>query len=207
MIRKVALMALGGLVVVIAVWFGLFWRPEGSHLSALVKEQSQAQTHVDQLVGQLDALKALQLKTPGERAALSKLEQAVPEGPSLDQLLDSLNRSALDAGVSLTSVSTPTPAGWAGSSAATGGGSGGGPQSLNLSISVTGTNAQVLRFVNVVESASRLFVVDNFSLSGPTQAAKGQPAAGATSMNIQAFYISAASGDPASLFSAPGGQG
>ena len=44
------------------------------------------------LQGQLASLKALQLKTPAEPAALAKLEQAVPQGPSLDQLLDSRTR-------------------------------------------------------------------------------------------------------------------
>ena len=114
MIRRVLLIAAVGLFVVVGAWFGLFWRPETSHLHAFENERSQAANNVDMLQGQLASLKALQLKTPAERAALAKLEQAVPQGPSLDQLLDSLNTAAVEAGVTLTSVSTPTPAGWGG---------------------------------------------------------------------------------------------
>ena len=203
MIRRVVLIAAVGLFVVVGAWFGLFWRPETSHLHALENQRFQATNNVDILQGQLDSLKALQLKTPAERAALGNLEQAVPQGPSLDQLLNSLNTAAVQAGVTLSSVGTPTPAGWAGTAAgASGSAALGGPQSISLSVSVNGTNARVLRFVTVLESQPRLFVVDNFSLNGTSQATTG-----GTSLSLRAFYISAASGDPASLFSTPGGQG
>jgi Tfp pilus assembly protein PilO len=208
MIRRVGLLALAGLVLVVGGWFLLFARPESSHLHALQKQQSQAESNVAMLEARLGALKALQLKTPAERAALGKLEQAVPEGPSLDQLLDSLNHAAVKAGVTLGSISTPTPAGWAATASGTPSApSGAGPQSIDLDVSVNGTNAQVLSFVTALDSEPRLFVVDNFSLSGTSQATGKKVLMGTTAISVQAFYISAASADPASLFSAPGAQG
>ena len=208
MIRRVALLALVGLVVVVGGWFGLFWRSETSHLHKLEGQRTEAIGNVDQLQGELAALKALQLKTPAERAALSTLQQAVPEGPSLDQLLDALNNAALSAGVTVSSIATPTPAGWAGSTSGTPAtASGAGAQSMSLSVSVNGTNQQVLRFVSALDSEKRLFVVDTFSLDGSSQATHGQAAVGSTALTVQAFYISSTSNDPASLFVAPSTQG
>jgi Tfp pilus assembly protein PilO len=202
MIRRVALVPLVGLLVVVGGWFGLFWHSESSHLHKLDSQRAQAINNVDQLQGELAALKALQLKTPAEQAALAKLEQAVPEGPSLDQLLYSLNDAALNAGVTLSSISTPTPSGWAGATSATPSpATGPGPQSLNLSLSVNGSNLRVLRFVNALDSEKRLFVVDNFSLNGSTEGATGAATVmGSTTMTVQAYFITAGSDDPASLF-------
>ncbi len=208
MIRRVVLIAATGLVVVVAAWFGLFWHPETSHLSALEDQRSQAMETVGQLEGQLAGLKALQLKTPAEKAALTKLEKAVPEGPSLDQLLDSLNTAAVHAGVTLTSVSAPTPAGWAGATTGeTSAVTAGGPQSITLSVAVNGSNADVLRFVTALDSQPRLFVVDNFVLNGTVQTGGVQATTGGTSLSVQAFYVSAASGDPASLLVPTGAPG
>lgn len=114
LMRRVALMALVGLLVVVAGWYLVFWRSENSHLKALKVQETQAAGNVSQLETQLASLRVLQREVPAEEAALNELEQAVPEGPSLDQLLDVVNHAASAAGVSLTSISTPMPAGWGG---------------------------------------------------------------------------------------------
>ncbi len=115
MMRRVALIALGGLLVVVAGWYMAFWRSESSHLKALKAQETQAAENVSQLQTQLASLRILQREVPAERSALVKLDQAIPDGPSLDQLLDVVNHAASAAGVSLTSISTPMPNGWGGS--------------------------------------------------------------------------------------------
>ena len=202
MMRKVALIALLGVLVVFAGWYMVFWRSESSHLRALKVQESKAAANVSQLEMQLGALRVLQREVPAEKAALSKLDQDIPEGPSLDELLNVVNRAATTAGVTLTSVGTPQPAGWGGStsgqSTASSTSSGSGPETMTLSIAVNGNNAGLLRFITALDSAPRLFVVDNFSLNSSSQTSTG-----ATGLTVETYYVSSATGDPASDFALP----
>jgi Tfp pilus assembly protein PilO len=199
MIRRVALIGLAGLLVVVAGWYLVFWRSESAHLKALKNMEAIAANNVAQLQAQLGALRTLQREVPAERAALSKLDQDVPDGPSLDELIDVVNHAASAAGVRLISISTPSPAGWGTSSSTSAQGPTGananGAQSMPLAVSVNGTNTGLLHFVTELDSAPRLFVVDNFSLN-----ASGATQAGAASVQLEAYYVSAGSGDPASTF-------
>jgi Tfp pilus assembly protein PilO len=198
MMRRVALIALGGLLVVVAGWYVVFWRTETSHLQALKAQESRAAANVSQLGTQLAALRVLQREVPAENAALHKLDQDIPAGPSLDQLLDVVNHAGSQAGVTLTTISTPEPTGWGGSASTQGAASGPGPQSMSLSISVNGSNSRLLGFITALDSAPRLFVVDNFSLNSSPQNSSGS-----TGLTIETYYVSSASGDPASDVPAP----
>jgi Tfp pilus assembly protein PilO len=205
MMRKVGLIALAGVLVVVAGWYIAFWRPESSHLQALKAQQTKAAANVSQLETQVAVLRVLQREVPAEKAALAKLDQDVPEGPSLDQLLDVLDHSANVAGVTLTSISTPQPASWGGSAGTSSATSGAGPESMTLSISVNGSNAGLLRFIAALDSAPRLFVVDNFALNnGSSQTSNGSSGSasstGSTGLTVETYYVSSASGDPASSF-------
>jgi Tfp pilus assembly protein PilO len=204
LVRRVAAIGLAGLIVVVGVWYALFWRSETSHLKAEQKAEAQAASNVASLQGQLAALTVLQKKMPAERAALSKLEEAVPDGPSLDQLLDAITTAAAQAHVALNSIGTPEPSGWGGSAAsgAAPASSGAGPESISVSIGVNGTAAHLLKFVTTLDSQPRLFVVDSFSLSGVNHAGAGGSAGaqGGTSFTVEAFYVSAQSSDAASQF-------
>jgi Tfp pilus assembly protein PilO len=203
MMRRVALIALGGLLVVVAGWYVVFWRAESSHLQALKAQEAKAAANVSQLDAQLSALRVLQREVPAEKAALNKLDQDIPEGPSLDQLLDVVNHAASQAGVALTAISTPEPTGWGGMASAQGTTTGPGPQSMSLSISVNGSNAGLLRFITALDSAPRLLVVDNFSLNSSSQrslSGSSQSSTGSTGLTVETYYVSSAAGDPASDF-------
>ena len=193
--RRVALIALSGLLVVVAGWYVVFWRAESSHLQAMKAQEAKTAANISQLDTQLGALRVLQRDVPAENAALDKLDQEIPEGPSLDQLLDVVNHAAAQAGVTLTAISTPEPTGWGGSASAQGTTTGPGPLSMSLSISVDGNNSRLLRFINELDSAPRLFVVDNFSLNSSSQSSSGS-----TGLTIETYYVSSAAGDPASDF-------
>jgi hypothetical protein len=200
---KVGAVALGGLLVVVGVWYGLFWRSETSHLQVERQDQAQASNNVSMLQGQVAALEALQKKIPAERAQLAKLRQVVPDGPSLDQLLVTIVDAASKAGVAVQSVGMPVPSGWGGSPAAGATApTASGPQSITLPISVSGDAARLMRFITALDAESRLFVVTQFSLSSPSVAGAAQAAAaqGTTSLTVEAFYVSAASADPAADF-------
>jgi Tfp pilus assembly protein PilO len=187
--QRVALASLVALAAVLAVWFLVFWNPEGSRLKAA--NQAQIAAKVAGQEAQLATLKADQPKLKAERAVLAKLVQAVPDGPALDQMLHTINAAALSAGVSLDLVGTPEPAGWGGSTGAAPATSG--AQSLGLSLDVTGTQAHVLRFVTTLDRQPRLYVVSSFGLSTP------QSGAGAnvqSSFQVETYYVSASANNP-----------
>jgi Tfp pilus assembly protein PilO len=192
MMRRVALIALAGFLVVVAGWYLVFWRSESSHLRALKAQEAKAATNVSQLETQLSALRVLQREVPAEKAAIDKLDQDIPQDPSLDQLLDDVNHAATTAGVRLSSITTPQPSGWGTSTGTQSTTGGSGPQSMTLSIAVNGNNTGLLRFITALDSAPRLFVVDNFSLNN---AAPGST--GSTGLTVETYYLSSTSNDPA----------
>ena len=192
MMRRVALIALAGFLVVVAGWYLVFWRSESSHLRALKAQESKAAANVSQLESQLSALRVLQREVPAEKAAIDKLDQDIPQA-SLDQLLDAVNHAAKTAGVGLVSISTPPPSGWGTATGSQSTTAGGGPQVMTLSISVDSNNTGLLRFITALDSAPRLFVVDNFSLNNSAPGAIGS-----TGLTVETYYVSSTSNDPAS---------
>jgi Tfp pilus assembly protein PilO len=193
MMRRVALIALAGFLVVVAGWYLVFWRSESSHLRALKAQESKAAANVSQLGSQLSGLRVLQREVPAEKAAIDKLDEDIPQDPSLDQLLDAVNHAAKTAGVGLVSISTPPPSGWGTGTNTQSTTAGGGPQIMTLSISVDSNNSGLLRFITALDSAPRLFVVDNFSLNNSAPGAIGS-----TGLTVETYYVSSTSGDPAS---------
>ncbi len=216
--RRIALITLGALVIVVGAWYGALWRPAQKHLATLRSEQTAAASNVMALQAQADALRGEQKQLPKDRVELSQLQAAIPNGPSLDQLIKVIDNAAHQAGVSLTSLATPPPAGW-GTSGATPAATGSGPQDFQVSVGLSGTDRGVLQFVTDLDSQARLFVVDSFSLnSAPGLAASaaatqatapatagtatagtataGIAAPGAYTVSVTAFYISAAANNP-----------
>jgi Tfp pilus assembly protein PilO len=201
MTRRIALITLGALVIVVGAWYGALWRPAEKHLATLRSEQTVAASNVMTLQAQADALRTEQKQLPKDRLELSKLQTAIPDGPSLDQLIKVIDNAAREAGVSLTSLATPAPAGWGSSGATSSVAPSPGPQDFQVSVGLDGSDRGVLQFVTDLDSQPRLFVVDSFSLnSAPgSVAAAGAAApatAGAYSVGVTAFYVSAASNNP-----------
>ena len=162
--RRIALITLGALVIVVGAWYGALWRPAQKHLATLRSEQTVAASNVMALQAQADALRGEQKQLPKDRVELSQLQAAIPNGPSLDQLIKVIDNAAHQAGVSLTSLATPPPAGW-GTSGAAPSATGSGPQDFQVSVGLSGTDRGVLQFVTDLDSQARLFVVDSFSLN------------------------------------------
>lgn len=191
--ERAALVGLGAAMVLVIAWYLALWRPEASSLRAARTTESQAATQVASDEGQIVSLRADGAQVAKAKAVLHRLVEAVPDGPSLDQMLSTINRAAASSGVSLTSVGTPTPSGWpVGSSGATTPTTGTGPSSISLSLGVTGSQAGVLGFIRALDAQPRLYVVSSFGLGTPT--AGGAPSS--TTLTVEAFFKSAASGIP-----------
>jgi hypothetical protein len=175
MMRRVGMFALIAVVVVVAVWYGFFWRSESSHLAA--------------------ALRAQHAKLGQAEIVLGRLLKAVPDGPSLDEVMSTLNGAAASAGVMITTIGTPVPSGWAGSAANASTTPSAGPDSLDISLTVDGSTAQVLKFVTALDNEPRTYVVGSFGLSagnGPLTAGTQQSA----TLSVSVFFRSASSNNP-----------
>ena len=190
--QRIGLAAAAAIVVVLVVWFVAFWKPEGSSLRAAQKSEAQAAAQVVSDQAQIATLKADAPKVAKEKAVLQKLVQEVPDGPSLDQMLVTINRAAAASGVALNTVGTPEPSGWGTTAASSPPTTAAGPQYISLSLGVTGSQAQVLRFVSALDAQPRLYVVNSFSLSAPSAG----HAAVSTTLTVQGFFESAASNNP-----------
>jgi len=187
------------LLLVVALWYAALYQPERSHVKALQAGEQVAASAVLGLDARYAGLVKSKAELPAERAALAALRRAVPNGPELDNLVTALYSAASNAGVELSSISSPEPADFGASQSSPARG----PAQVMLTLSVTGTPAHVQKLVKVLTLEPRLFVVDSFGLTytaapaqtpssghGRTKATSATPAAGAvgTSISLRAFY-------------------
>jgi len=195
MMRRVGMFALIAVVVVIVAWYGLLWRPESSHLAAARTQEQQAEATVNSDRTMLFQLRAEHAKLGQEEALLGQFLKAVPDGPSLDEVMNTLDSAATTSGVMITTIGTPEPTGWAGSnSTATTPGSVG-PDSLDISLTVDGSTAQVLKFVTALDNEPRTYVVDSFGLASGNAALKASTQQSST-LSVSVFFKSATSDNP-----------
>jgi Tfp pilus assembly protein PilO len=197
MMRRVGLFALIAVVVVVVGWYGLFWRSENAHLSAARTQEQQSALQVSTERSTLFGLEAQYKKLGQDQSVLQQLVKAVPNGPSLDELMDTLNAAATKSGVVIGTVTTPTPQGWASDQAVTppAQSTGSGPESIDVNLSVGGTEAQVLRFVAALDDQPRIYVINSFALtggSGPLLPGSAENA----SLSVEMFFQSASSSNP-----------
>lgn len=180
-------------LVMIVGWYEGFYRPEGSHISALKAKQQTAQSAVLSLDSRYASLVSSEKQLPMERAALKKLMTLLPAGPDLDSLEKVLAAAVTASGAKLVGVSSPAPNGF-GSQNAVPAVPGSGPSQLSLALGVTGTQHQLLNLYRVLNSDSRLFVIDNCVIGlgavskRPVPGSSGQTEA---TINIRAFFSSA----------------
>lgn len=194
MTRRVGLMALAAVLLVVGGWYMLGLRPEQKHIQALNADNATAVSQVATLEAQFSALKAGTKMVPSEEKSLKRLAQLVPAGPSLDQLIETVNDAAKRARMSLTSISVGAPSDW-GQTAAAAPASGAGPNALDVTVGLRGSDSGALAFVTDVDSEARLFTVSSLTLeSAPTGGAKSGTSEDNTyNLDMSAFYVSAAS--------------
>ena len=104
--QRIALITVAALLVVVGVWYVALWRPAQSHIDSLRAQQVTAAANVETLQAQVDVLRAQERRLPAERAALVKLDEAIPADPGLDQLLKVVDNAVAEAGMTLTSIGT-----------------------------------------------------------------------------------------------------
>jgi Tfp pilus assembly protein PilO len=197
MMRRIGLFALIAVVIVVAAWYGLFWRPENAHLAAARTQEQQAAQQIDTAHATLFGLEVQHKKLAQDEKVLDNLLKGLPNGPSLDQMMDTLNSAATESGVVISAISTPTPEGWASPQGSTAPPTtSAGPQSVAVSLAVNGTESQVLKFITALDDQPRIYVVNSFAFSSGEGALLADSHESA-SLSVHVFFESASSNDPA----------
>jgi Tfp pilus assembly protein PilO len=176
------IVALVAVIVVFAGWYEGLYRPEVSHITKLKATEQTAQVALLTLETRYVDLVKSKKELPAERAALAKLERAVPNDPELDGLVKTLFGAAAAAKVKLSSIGSPAPANF-GLPAAAGTTPPPGPAELQLTLSVSGTFSEVEDLYRVLDAEARLFVINNFSVTSSA-------ATDAVTLDIDVFYAS-----------------
>lgn len=157
--RRIAAIAGGVAIVIIALWYLTVFSPQSKNLKAAHAAHAAADAKIGQLTTQVQHLKVLVNEIPADQASLATLEQNLPDNPQLDSALNQLNRSALASGVTLESVG-PALATTSGSATKSS------EPSVSLSLAAVGTPGQVTNFLTQLAQMPRVVVVDRVSLSG-----------------------------------------
>ena len=196
MTRKILLIAAAVAVLLGVGWYEGIYRAEVSHVKSLSAKEATTQGAMLLLRDRYVALVASEKRIPSERVALARLRGLVPDSPDLDSLVTNLFGLASKAGVQLSSISSPEPQGFGEPAAAGSAAQASGPIALDLTVSISGTAASVANFYRAIDSAPRLFVIDNYAIPLSSAGASGSPPApgsgtssgSGASLTIRAFY-------------------
>lgn len=190
--RRIVIGALLLIFVMMAGWYEGFYRSEASHISSLRAKEQTAQSAVLALNARYAGLVRSEKELPMQRVALKKLERLLPPGPDLDSLEKVLAAAVGASGAKLNGVTSPAPSGF-GSATAAPSATTSGPSQLSLGLNVTGTQKQLANLYRLLNSDSRLFVIDNCVLGLQAVSNKGLPTSGApaaAAIDIRAFFTS-----------------
>ncbi len=166
--RRIAAVAGGAALLLVAIWYFALWHPQSKHLAAAHQARTAAEQQASTLDSQIGQLRALVRQIPTDNAHLSALSAGIPDLPSLDTALDQLHAVAVRSGVDLTSVgpSSPSPSqGGSGSAASS-------LPAITLGMTASGSPAQIAAFLEDLQNPSvmpRLIVIDRITLSSGGQ--------------------------------------
>lgn len=146
-------------VVVLALVWWLAWEsPENSKLASVQQQQTTIEATQARLTTELALLQAEAKQVHVGLPFLKRYEQAIPTTPEAPQLVTELDALALRTGVTLGSVAdnTLTPPAKPG-----------GLTTIPVSLSISGSHAQVLAFIQGLYGLPRLLTLTTVSLSVP----------------------------------------
>jgi Tfp pilus assembly protein PilO len=179
--RRIMVLALVAVVVLFAGWYEGLYRPEVSHITSLKANEQKAQVALLTLENRYIGLVKSKKELPQERAALAKLELAVPNDPELDSLVKTLFTAAAQTKVQLNSIGSPPPTDF-GLPPAADAVAVPGPAELLLTLEVSGTSGAVENFYRVLDGEPRLFVINNFSV------VPGATSSATAAIAVEVFY-------------------
>ncbi|HET6874068.1 MAG TPA: hypothetical protein VFH70_04780 [Acidimicrobiales bacterium] len=165
--NKAVLFAVLGAVVIVGGWYAVLWGPRSSSYAKAEKDVAAMTSQAGQLQAQVSRLRAEALQAPVRQAQLAKLQSAIPGDPQLAQFILALDNAATQAGVDLETIApAPPTASTGGAGVSSSGTAGPPPPAVKLSLSLKGTYAQILDFIDRVDSLPRLVVIDSVAVNG-----------------------------------------
>ncbi len=169
--RKWSLGAVGVIaLLLVASWF-LLLSPKRSEASGLRTQTTAQESDNQQLLGQLQMLKAQNKELPAEEAKLAVIRQQLPADPAQPDLVRSLTSIAASAGVHLDSVApgvpeaVAKPGALAVASTVTDTPSGPVLRSIPVAINVHGGYDAAKLFFNKLETLKRVLLVEGFTMT------------------------------------------
>lgn len=147
------------IIVLALVWWLAWESPENAKLASVQQQQTAIEATQARLTTELALLQAEAKQVHVGLPFLRRYEQAIPPTPEAPQLVTELDALALRTGVTLSSVAdnTLTPPAKPG-----------GLTTIPVSMSISGTHAQVLAFIQGLYSLPRLLTLTTVSLSVPS---------------------------------------
>jgi Tfp pilus assembly protein PilO len=157
----------------------LLVQPRRSEAASL-KEQTTAQQAANVALEQkISTLKAQQQDLPRQQARLAQIRQQLPEGPNLPSLVRSMTDVASATGVDLISLAPAVPEALTQPAAAATSATAApvtpdsaptvtaGVQQITVTVSVTGTYAELTQFLGRVENLQRSMLVGEVKVAAP----------------------------------------
>jgi Tfp pilus assembly protein PilO len=159
--RRLIVVALAATLALAGLWYMGLWSPQSSSLRQARTAAAAAVKKQHTLAAEVASLQQDQSRLPALRSKLTVLNLAMPATPAVASLIDGINATSLAAGVSLVAIS-PTPSAVTAAAAAPDT-----PATINVLMSAVGTYAQIIDFVNRLDTMSRLMVVDSLTFGVP----------------------------------------
>lgn len=191
--RRVILVAVAACFLVTGAWYAFLWSPQSSEIQSAKAQATTAEQHKSDLEIKLRGLQSAQKRLPDLKAQLDVLRAALPDGPQLDNAIQTVQDAAKASGVEISSLSPapltaapkPAPAPAAASSSDSSSKSTSATTTpapaaattatvpeIKVTIAVSGTYMQTVDFMNRLNGAPRLVVIDAVGMSGQADAAK-----------------------------------
>jgi Tfp pilus assembly protein PilO len=145
----------GGLVAVLAMalWYMMLYSPLNSQASKANSAASAAQAKETSLRSDLRKISPNGAAAQNQKKLDAMLQSSVPKDPAEADFLRQLNSIKDATGVAFQSVTPSQPTGASGLS------------SINVSITVQGSDGQVMSYLQRLEKLHRLFVTDNVTIT------------------------------------------
>lgn len=175
---KVALSVVG-VVVILAGWFLMVFRPNQQKVSDLRDEIEATQEEIVALEAQLLRLQALRDRAPELREEAARFSLALPTSPRVPDFILQVQEAADQAQVDFLTITPSLPAPFEGGTS--------GLQAVGVSISTTGSYFTLQDFIHRLERLDRALRVNSFSLSTPDE-----DGTMSTSLSMQMFSAPAA---------------
>jgi Tfp pilus assembly protein PilO len=163
--KNLAVIALAA-VLVLTLWYRMMYSPLQSKASSANQAAEEAESRVNTLDRQIRQAKGQASDEKSKKAALDELSNAIPVTPQLAKFLRTTDSVRAASGVGFQSITPQAPT------------LVNGVETTNVGIIVEGEYGQVIDYINRLNEADRLVVIDSIGFSTAGAASAGAAGGG-----------------------------